>query len=267
MKRLLSYLVLLLVPFRLAAVLGEGSVFSRKRLAIVARCYQLFLDKARKRERPVELNLFHNGVRFSLTVESSADLAALREVFLDHEYRHAPRKDVRHVFDVGANIGAASIYLHSLYPEAVIHAFEPDPRLYARLARHVAALPSIRTYPLALAGSDGVRTFYASKSPLAGSLLQREATKEYQVEARTIASVVDELGVERVDLLKFDIEGGERELFANEKNRRRVRYAIGELHLDVLGETLKDFSGMMEGFRLTPLQKAAGSRPIVSFER
>jgi FkbM family methyltransferase len=267
MKRLLSYLVLFLVPFRLAVVLGEGSILSRSRRAIVARCYQLFLDKARKRERPIKLNLRYNGVHFSITVESSADLAALREVFLDEEYRHALRKDLRHIFDVGANIGAASIYLHSLYPEAIIHAFEPHPGLHARLTAHVAALPSIRIYPLALSGSDGVCTFYASKSSLAGSLLPREATKEHQVKTRTIASVADELGIESVDLLKFDIEGGEKELFADEGNRRRVRYAIGELHLDLLGETLKSFSDMMEGFRLTPLQKAAGSRPIVSCER
>ncbi len=74
-----------------------------------------------------------------------------RQIFAGETYRPIPYlRDVRLIADIGANIGAASVFLHTKYPEARIVAVEPSPVAFALLSRNAAPFAQIEAKQTAL---------------------------------------------------------------------------------------------------------------------
>lgn len=229
MNGIVSRLETLFLPLRIAAAFGGPHP-----LSLLLKSYRVIASIGIGKRRSEIIELSFRGVRIPFHLESSTDFALIREVFLDEEYRHELLSDIRTIFDIGANVGAASLYFHALYPDAIIHAFEPDPDIYTKLVERTKDIPQIVTHKYALGAADGIATFYATGSSLAGSLLPRGGTQS-DVPVRSIASVAHELKLSKIDLVKFDIEGAERTLFEDAANRAPCRALIGEVHLDLMG--------------------------------
>jgi FkbM family methyltransferase len=95
--------------------------------------------------------------------------------------------------------------------------------------KHAAALRALEAgsggqmiyCPYAVGAEDGLVTFYEHPTAQSGSLLTEHInirggdTVAYEVESLTIGSLVDRLGLDRVDILKLDIEGAEYDLLNN----------------------------------------------------
>lgn len=258
-----SRVITAITPLRLALVLGKG-VFPRLRILFLV--YRLLVLRGLKRSGSAKLSLWFHGQPFNIRVEDAADLAALREVFLDHEYEHAELQDVKTIFDIGANIGVASIYFALRYPDARVYAFEPNPALFERLKQITKAFSNIRPYQRAVADTEGTRVLYTHPdAPLSGSLVNRnEAWGSVSVETSSVSSLVKEFGIERVDMLKFDIEGGEQWLFNHEQDRKILRYIIGEVHLDLMGMSQDEFEKLLRDFSIHARTRTGAHRYILS---
>jgi hypothetical protein len=59
-------------------------------------------------------------------------------------------------------------------------------------------------------------------------------TPELEVRSLRLGTLLDEHGLERVDLLKVDVEGAELMALTSDNGLDRVRWVIGELHPSVL---------------------------------
>lgn len=147
------------------------------------------------------------------------------------------REDVRLVLDIGANIGIASVYFAASYPNAVVHAFEPDPANCEVLTANARALPRIQVHPFALGAADGELELFDSddKSNLGGYSahgLGINPGRSKKVPVRHAGRALAELGVERADILKIDTEGAEWEILTalDPKLLGGVRLIMGELH-------------------------------------
>lgn len=99
---------------------------------------------------------------------------------------------------------------------AAIHAFDPTPGTYDTL--DAATLPpQFYFHPWAVAGDDGTLTLYprvrhnGSISEMMYTLVPDDDSKDSAIEvpAYTVASIMRQLGHDRVDVLKIDIEGAE----------------------------------------------------------
>jgi FkbM family methyltransferase len=95
-----------------------------------------------------------------------------------------------------------------------IYAFDPTPSCIPHAQAAAARDKRFRFYPWGLWSTDQTLRFYA---PYQGdsnfSLMNLEGTQEYiDVKCRSIPSIMRELGHERVDFLKLDIEGAEYEV-------------------------------------------------------
>lgn len=107
-------------------------------------------------------------------------------------------------FDVGANVGYMTTVLASR--GARVFAFEPHPAVFESLKSNVAALPAVT--PLRLAASDLNGTLRLSSTP---DFSHNEGASrvcddgEFEVEAARLDSV----GVDRVQVMKLDVEGHE----------------------------------------------------------
>lgn len=65
------------------------------------------------------------------------------------------------------------------------------------------------------------------------------------VEACTLDEVIEKTGIETIDLVKFDIEGAECDVFQSFNGWGRVQVFVGEVHqtekTDLLGCVLRSF--------------------------
>jgi len=118
--------------------------------------------------------------------------------------------------DIGAWVGPISIYAAKLGAE--VTCFEPDPVAYERLLfnLHMNIPCGVKSFNLALGGSDGLRRL----APLATVLGQSGSSfyappvesENAQVLALSWSSAGRLLELPAFDIVKIDIEGGEAEL-------------------------------------------------------
>lgn len=141
--------------------------------------------------------------------------------------------EVRTVLDLGANIGMASLAFHARFPRARILAVEPLAANFELLRRNTAAIPAITPVRAAVVGEPRGRVRMTTAARAWGNRLagcEGRAEEAEEVPARTIVELLDEHGIEQVDLLKIDIEGAEAEVFAEPSFLSRVGIVLVELH-------------------------------------
>ena len=98
-----------------------------------------------------------------------------------------------------------------------VWAFDPTPRSVAFASRITD--PSFHFLPYALWSTDTTLPFFPPRDArhVSHSLVDLQGTgvASVEVECRTIATVMSELGHDRIDLLKLDIEGAEYQVLAS----------------------------------------------------
>jgi FkbM family methyltransferase len=141
------------------------------------------------------------------------------------------------VWDIGGNIGAASIYFSECYPRAEIHSFEPMPENHAMIARNIEGRERIRMHPFALGATDGMLEIRPSDSSrnLGGFSFYDAGTAKTQgqkVRMRTPQMVIEDGTAPAPDLIKIDAEGAEYDILTAFEPRvlERVGWITGELH-------------------------------------
>lgn len=153
------------------------------------------------------------------------------------------------VFDCGANIGLFTNV--AVQKGCKVYAFEPMPDAISYLNELKDIYGSrMEICPYALADKCGKAVFHVQNFDLLGaSMLENNNSidKDYEVEVMTIDTFVERQKVERVDYIKADIEGSERDMLrgAAETIRRfHPRISICTYHLpddkEVLENLLKE---------------------------
>ena len=196
------------------------------------------------------LRLYDGGDVLDLWVGGFSDLHVARETFGEQVYALPGAIRPRTILDLGANIGASVIWFARRFPDAEIHAVEPDRRSLEKLRRNVAHLPRVTVHHAAVAGEDGERTFFESQRGWASSLIAEVAreARPATVEALTLPALVRErMGRERVDLLKIDIEGAEWEMLPTLRLAERAEVVTGELHPGLLGDPAAERAAWRHG--------------------
>lgn len=230
-----------------------NSTTGRVRILLVT-VWLLARDKARwLPPPPIGLRAERHGRTVRFRLGDYQDLEVMRELYVEDEY-DVPLPDTADVVvDLGANVGLSALDFRARYPTARIFAVEPDPLAFAKLERNVKADPRIEAVNVAVGGEDGERDFFSShESVVSGFERTRDFQKPIQVRARTLDTLLADLGISHVDVLKVDVEGAERELFDGFTGLSRVGCIVGELHLDAIGQTPEEFyAAHFDGFDVT----------------
>lgn len=167
---------------------------------------------------------------------SCGDLFVFYEIFMDEAYAvDVPaREAVDTVVDLGANIGLTTLYFSQLFPNARFVCVEPDPSNLVVLKRNLAALGD---RAVVVEGAVGARDGTGQLASTGMSYASRVTDDPGGDSAGTPVPVVsmEQLmarhGLDRVDVLKVDIEGAEKALFAGGPDwLDRVDLVLAELH-------------------------------------
>lgn len=194
------------------------------------------------RGKEMQFTLCYKGKKFQLWIESIVDLAVLDEVFLKEEYSWELQSPPKFIIDLGAHFGDTALYYHFTYPEATIFAIEPAPETYARLCKNVRAIPSIVPVQVAVSDTNGFADLHVSASSIGASFSTRtDSAQVVSVPMCTLRSLLVQQGIERVDLIKFDIEGAEELLFVHDSPETFSDAYIGEVHGDLMKQSCEEF--------------------------
>jgi len=129
----------------------------------------------------------------------------------------------QYIFDIGAHRGEIALSLSILYKPIFMVLVEPLPFCKNILENHRFA-PQQRIYDCALGRNNGWSTLHvnannASSSflritPGCGKLFNRNMNEIYSIEVpvRTLDEIFIESGIERIDLIKLDVQGYELEV-------------------------------------------------------
>lgn len=202
---------------------------------------------------PEQIEMKPRSLLYPLCVrmKESSDEFVFDEIFVRHEYRPVC-EHLRHhqvILDLGANVGYASAFFASKFPDARVIAVEPDPANFALCCKN------LEPYGSRITTLQGAVWSSCSKLALSHELGEGWATQvvkpksdtRSQVEGWDLPTILDLCRVETVDLLKIDIEGSEAEVFSCNTASwlSRVRNICIELHDARCRET---FFKALDGF-------------------
>ena len=140
-------------------------------------------------------------------------------------------QSARCIFDLGANVGVTVEKYLGLFPQATIHAFEPQPEMVTKLQTRFCENERVRIMAVAASHERGTLQFNINENADTSSVLASnmehmpesyqsiQATKQVLcVDAVTIDEHCREHEIESIDILKMDIQGGEKSALIGAQN-------------------------------------------------
>lgn len=205
---------------------GYYNVFGLRGVFAVAAC--------RITSRPRELTVPDAGLGYPIYLRTrTSDLSVYREILIRGEYDAALPFSPRTIVDAGANIGMASIFFTRKYPEAKVIAIEAEASNFAALIKNVKNYSNVIPIQAALWDRDG-EISVSEADPSTGAFGKWGfVTHEgcgIPVRAITMRTLKAETGIDMIDVLKVDIEGAEKEVFASCDWIQSVNCLMIELH-------------------------------------
>jgi FkbM family methyltransferase len=163
----------------------------------------------------------------------TSDLPCYRQVIVSNEYDFPYPGNIRTIIDAGAYVGFSAIFFARKYPDAVILAIEPDAENFTLLQRNTRAFPQITPIQAAVWGDTKQLSVVDTGGREWGfqTVDTTSTSSRSVVAALAMETLLETYGIERVDILKVDIEGAERQVFAHADGWiDRVGSIVIELH-------------------------------------
>lgn len=201
-------------------------------------------------------------IKFHLRDSYPTDEIVVREIWVENVYEVDPSRLGRDtiVIDVGANIGSFSIYC-AFYGSKVL-AIEPEPNNITALERNVELngfKDRIEIFKFGLSNfqgrawitdEGGGSTIKDNRGKRIWRFLRRSKSDGVRLESipvTTLDSLFEMNSLEKVDVLKMDVEGSEIDILTatSRENLQKCKYITIEFDIRVghlLGEAVKKLS-------------------------
>ncbi len=253
----------------------EGIVHLKYLPSIVAgvKNWVMFLRNYLGFTNSAETYLLRNGIK--IKTNDTVDSATIAVVFFKKDYGTV--QDHSLVVDIGANIGAYSLFSSATAADSLTYALEPMPgtyRLFLENIRLNNLEKKIIPFNAAIGGQSGRRKLFIQQGSPFNSLYPggNEGTS-VEINCISLRDFFDQNDIKRCDMLKIDCEGAEYEIL----------YATPKEYLDRIGEIRMEYHGapsgsgytigglvsflQQRGFQVKRLKKAGEQSGIAWFER
>ncbi len=189
-------------------------------------------------------NIKLQGIKHSFALRPySSDTMAFNQVFYRKEYKIPFPAKSRVIIDGGANIGLFSIKAKNDFPEARIISVEPDPENFQMLERNLKKYDNVFLENRGLWKKDTKLKVYDKYNNGKWGMIVEEDLISGSIGAISMNSLFQKYAIERVDILKLDIEASEKQVFAEhcETWLPKVKMVLIELHDRIDPECSKNF--------------------------
>jgi len=217
--------------------------------------------------------VLRSGLQFRVRA-GTGDRIAINNIWVKNAFM-VRLDDVRKcstVIDVGAHIGAFSIFVASLARHAKVYSYEPEPSNYALLKENIKINGfegKIRPLNLAVLASRGTAKLYLRDRSISHSTTAAACvggSTGIEVPCVSLEDIFEDNHLDRCDLLKINAEGAEYPILLNasEEILSRVRILCVQCHeiddkrnVSVLEKFLvgKDFSLVKKGEFVKAIKK------------
>lgn len=138
-----------------------------------------------------------------------------RTIFYDEIYNIGTEKKNMYIIDAGANIGVSVKYFHDKYPASKIIAFEADEFVFNILKSNCGNFSNVELFNIALWDKEGFVDFYSEKADSGRIHCNDLNWAKTTVKSELLSKYINE----EVSLLKIDIEGAERNVLFEIKDK------------------------------------------------
>ncbi|MFA5743031.1 MAG: FkbM family methyltransferase [Candidatus Paceibacterota bacterium] len=169
------------------------------------------LDRSKERDY-----FLRNGLIISA---ANTEPWGIKGVFVDKEYTSKIKiLDNYTVIDIGANIGAFSLFAANSADNVKVYSYEPAPETFSKLIENIKANnleKEIKAFQLGIASKKEKRKIYLDpESSMANSLsLESNHQKNIEIDTISLRDIFLENNIGECDFLKVDAEGSEQEIF------------------------------------------------------
>ncbi len=143
------------------------------------------------------------------------DAPIVKWIFQDEEYK-LPIKNFQPklILDCGGNIGCSAVYFANQYPDAQIYSMEPEANNFKLLQYNTTFYDNVHIMKSALWDKETFIRVEDRGHGIAG-FMTFETTEDdpESFKTVTIAKLLKDSGFDKIDFLKVDIEGAEKEVF------------------------------------------------------
>ncbi|SLN42706.1 FkbM family methyltransferase [Ruegeria meonggei] len=222
------------------------------------------LSKHETYDHPISLNLKIQGHTYPFCMRLS-DIFILGEILFEQQYSMKSRlPEAPTIIDAGGNVGISALWFAGHYPQANLHIFEPASDNLAYLKKNARFWPGARIFETALGRRGGEVVLHMGKFGGMHSLMKNALAKgsaEKVVRVGTLADHMAEFKINKIDLLKLDIEGSELDVLIGLGNRiNDVSVIVGEVHEAIIDP--EDFFSYLRegGFKVLWTRRFHGSK-------
>ncbi len=176
------------------------------------------LDELFKREIVRMIGI--GGTNIYVRTNTSDLDVAIRSLFYK-EYENISCSDPKVIIDAGANIGTSAIFFAKKYPKARVLAVEPEERNFDMLLKNTKNYKNIIAIKAAIWGVVDKRIIQSRFTGHWGYTVSdsdthnRTESTGKEVDCVTVGSLMEKYSIDKIDLLKMDIEGGEKNVLEN----------------------------------------------------
>ncbi len=191
------------------------------------------------------------GWRYPIHIRRGTyDIDVLLQFLADRQYEIDYPGDIHAVVDAGANIGLAAVYYANRFPGATIYALEPDNANFEQLKKNTGYYSNIVPVHAGVWHKDAYLEVIDEGFGEWAFTVRETNGSSHGIKAISLDTLRRDFGIARIDILKMDIEGSEKEVFSD---------GGGEwlMHTDILIVELHD--AMREGCAMS-LFKALGDK-------
>lgn len=206
----------------------------------VANATSYIIQRMYKRKTLLSATIKNTELHISLR-NDSYDTQVFTQIFLRHELDIHFDKTPEIIIDGGANIGLATLYLKNKFPDATIIAIEPERSNFDLLVRNTRPYKNViclnnaiwnRRCRLQIVDNGSGNASFTTKEVSEGEPISSV------VDAITITDVMNQFQLHRLDLVKLDIEGSEKQVFESnyEEWLSKTTYVVVEIHRHLQSE-------------------------------
>jgi FkbM family methyltransferase len=163
--------------------------------------------------------------------KNTSDLPTFKQVFLDNQYNYNYDSNTKIIIDAGANIGLFSVFMKNIIPQAKIICIEPDQENFNQLKTNLKYYENIFYENAGLWYKNVKLKIYDKHNAGKWGMVVEEDNLNGTIDAISINSIIDKYNIDKIDILKIDIETSEKYLFSkNYSWLASVKLIIIELH-------------------------------------